>query len=276
MTGARRWLGYLALVIVFAVVCGLLSWWQFARNEEAGERIRQIEENWDAAPRPLGDVLATPGSAFDPGATWTPVELEGAYLAEETLLVRNRPRDGRPGFEVLVPFRLDDGGILVVDRGWLPAGERQAERPDAVPAPPSGPQTIIVRLRAGEPAVPGRSAPAGQVATIELPRIAELLGDEVYTGAFGMLAAEPGAEPGADAPLTAARPAADPGPHLSYAVQWILFALMAALALVWGVWNERRVQRLSAEEREALRAAAVLRRARRDVDATAEDALLDA
>jgi len=275
MSGARRWLGYLTLVVLFAVVCGLLSWWQFARNDEAAERIRQIEDNWDAAPRPLDEVLASPRAGFDPADTWTPVELSGEYLAGSTLLVRNRPRDGRPGFEVLVPFRLADGGIVIVDRGWLPVGERQAERPDVVPPPPAGAQTIVVRLRAGEPAVPGRSAPAGQVATIELPRIAELLGDEVYTGAFGLLASEPDSAD-EDRPALADRPAADPGPHLSYAVQWILFAVMAAAALVWAVWNERRVRRLSAEEREAMRASAARRRARRDVDATAEDALLDA
>src|SRR5690606_10585179 len=150
-------------------------------NEEAAERIRQIEENWDSAPVPLAAVLASPDAAFDRADTWTPVELTGEYLVEETLLVRNRPRDGVTGFEVLVPFRLGDGTVLIVNRGWLPAGERQAERPDALPDPMRGPQTIVARLRAGEPPVPGRSAPAGQVATIELPLIAELLDAPVYT-----------------------------------------------------------------------------------------------
>lgn len=273
MSGPRRWLGYLALVVVFSVVCGLLAWWQFARNEEAAERIRQIEENWDSAPVDLRTVLPEPDAAFDPGATWTPVEVRGEYLIEETLLVRNRPRDGRPGFEVLVPFRLADGTVLIIDRGWLPAGERQAETPDTMPEPMRGEQTVLVRLRAGEPAVPGRSAPAGQVATIELPHIATLLAAPVYTGAFGVLGAEPDAVL-ESAPALASRPAADPGPHLSYAVQWILFALMAAGALIWAVWNERRMRRLSAEERAEHDAAR--REASRDRDAEAEDALLDA
>ncbi|HWL59829.1 MAG TPA: SURF1 family protein [Microbacteriaceae bacterium] len=272
MSGARRWLGYLALVVVFSVACAMLAAWQFARNDQAAERIRQIEENWDAAPVPLATVLAAPDSAFDPRRTWTPVEVTGEYLVEETLLVRNRPRDGVPGYEVLVPFQLADGTVLIVDRGWVPPGERQAEHPDSVPEPKRGEQTIIVRLRVGEPPVPGRSAPAGQVATIELPLIAELLDAPVYTGAFGMLASE-SASPVSGAPALAVRPAIDPGPHLSYAVQWILFAVMAGIALVWGVWNERRIRRLSPAEREAERH---VRRARRDADAEAEDALLDA
>lgn len=272
MSGARRWLGYLALVVVFSVACAMLAAWQFARNDEAAERIRQIEENWDANPVPLDTVLAAPDAAFDPTKTYSPVEVTGEYLVDETLLVRNRPRDGVPGYEVLVPFQLDGGDVLIVDRGWLPPGERQAERPDSVPDPMRGEQTIIVRLRVGEPAVPGRSAPAGQVATIELPLIDELLDAPVYTGAFGMLDAEPESTISA-APARAVRPAIDPGPHLSYAVQWILFAVMAGIALVWGVWNERRIRRLTPAEREAERH---VRRAGRDADAEAEDALLDA
>ena len=32
---SRRWLGYLALVVVFAIACTLLSLWQIARRDEA-------------------------------------------------------------------------------------------------------------------------------------------------------------------------------------------------------------------------------------------------
>jgi len=266
LAGPRRWLGYAALVVVFAAVCGLLSWWQFARNEEAQERVRQVVDNWDAAPVALDALLPSPSAAFDPGDTWTPVALEGEYATEDQLLVRGRPRDGRPGFEVLVPLVLADGGVLVVDRGWLPVGETQAEVPDHVPPAPEGPVTVVARLKAGEPSVGGRGAPEGQVATIELPLVAERLGmPGVYTGAYGILASE---EPAVETPALATRPAPDPGPHLSYAVQWILFAVFAAAALVWAIWNERRARREDSVPRP--------RRERiGEADAAEEDALLD-
>ncbi|OJX63369.1 MAG: hypothetical protein BGO95_00455 [Micrococcales bacterium 73-13] len=264
LAGPRRWLGYAALVMVFAVVCGLLSWWQFARNEEAHERIRQVVDNWDAAPVPLGTVLASPEAPFDAADTWTPVEVSGEYDTAQQLLVRARPRDGRNGFEVLVPLVLAGGrGVLVVDRGWVPAGETQAEVPDYVPPAPEGPVTVVARLKAGEPGVPGRSAPPGQVATIELPLIAATIGlPGVHTGAYGMLVSE---QPAVPTPALATRPEPDPGPHLSYAVQWILFALFAAAALLWAILNERR----------ARREGHVPRPKRRDRDAAEEDALLD-
>ena len=49
--------GYLALAIAFAIGCGLLSWWQFARRTETAEANALVVANYDAAPRPLGDVL---------------------------------------------------------------------------------------------------------------------------------------------------------------------------------------------------------------------------
>jgi len=275
MTGPRRWLGYAALVVVFGVICGLLSWWQFARNEEANERIRQVVDNWDEAPVALDSVLPASDAVFDPADTWTPVEMTGVYDVANQLFVRGRPRDGQPGFEILVPLVLDGGdGVLIVDRGWVPVGERQAEVPDVVPPAPQGPVTVVARLKVGEPSVPGRSAPAGQVATIELPLIAANIAlPDVYTGAYGLLATETPAVP---TPALFDRPSPDPGPHLSYAVQWILFALFAASALIWAIFNERRARN---DEVEAARTGIPAPDRRRprvgDADSAEEDALLD-
>ncbi len=129
----RRWLGYLALVIVFAIACVLLANWQLARRAEATARIQLVETNWAAEPVPIEEVLPDL-DAFDPPTEWLPVELHGRYLPEQQLLARGRPLGGNPGFEVLVPLQLDDGSVFIVDRGWVPVGNNQ-DSPDAVPAP---------------------------------------------------------------------------------------------------------------------------------------------
>ena len=102
MSWMRRWGGYVALTIVFAIVCGLLSWWQWSRRDDAVDEIAKVEANYDAAPAALPDLLPDLGAADD-SVEWRPVELTGEYLIEEQLLVRNRPRNSLPGFEVLVP-----------------------------------------------------------------------------------------------------------------------------------------------------------------------------
>lgn len=266
MTGMRRWGGYLALVIVFAVACGLLSWWQWARRAEAVAEIDRVAGNYDAAPVPVADVLPKLDT-WTEADEWMPVELTGHYLADDQLLVRNRPYNGASGFEVLVPFELDDGRVFVVDRGWVPVGS-SVEAPDAVPAPPDGAVTVVARLKEGEPTLPGRTAPAGQLATIHLPSVAELVGEQTYTGAYGLLASEDPAP--AERPAPAVKPEADEGPHLSYALQWIAFGILAFAALIWAFRRERRIAALPADERAAARAPK-----RRSVDTDYEDAALD-
>jgi cytochrome oxidase assembly protein ShyY1 len=263
----RRWGGYVALTIVFAIACGLLSWWQWSRRAEAVAEIERIEANYDAQPARLSDLLPDLDTA-DESVEWHPVVLQGEYLADEELYVRNRPRNANPGYEVLVPFRLQDGTVFVVDRGWVPLGD-SPDGPDPVPAPPEGEVTVVVRLREGEPEIAGRSAPPGQLATIHLPDVAELLDEPTYTGMYGLLAEEDPAP--ASAPWPALHPEEDEGPHLSYALQWIAFGVLAFVGLVWAIRRERRIAALPPEEQAAAR-----RPVRRSRDSDEEDAILDA
>ena len=122
--GVRRWGGYLALVIAFAIACGFLSWWQWSRNAETVAETKLVDANWSRPAVPLGDLVPGLGS-WRHSDEWREVTLQGRYLAEEQLLVRNRVRNDNPGFEVIVPFRLDDGRVFIVDRGWLPIGAKQ-------------------------------------------------------------------------------------------------------------------------------------------------------
>ncbi|MBX9717222.1 MAG: SURF1 family protein [Microbacteriaceae bacterium] len=233
----RRWLGWFAFTTLFAAVCVGLAQWQWARRVETVAEIRVVAQNWDAAPVALREVL--PGDApLAPEAEWTPVVLEGEYLLDEELLVRNRPLTGRPGFEVLTPLLLDTGEVFIVDRGWVPTGEAQ-DSPDLVPAAPSGPVEVLVRLKPGEPTIAGRGAPEGQIATIHLPTLAERVeGGPVITGAYGLLDSETPAV--AERPTAALRPAPDEGPHLSYTFQWYLFALLGFVGYGWALRQEHR------------------------------------
>lgn len=262
-----RWGVYLLIAAAFAVGCVFLSNWQFDRNESRAAEIELVDQNYDAEPVPLADLIGADG-ALDADDEWHPVVLRGEYLADEQLLVRNRPHGGTSAFEVLVPFLDEDGRVLVVDRGWVAPGEGSV--PDAVPAAPSGEVEVVVRLRAGEPLPSsGRSAPEGQVPTIHLPTIAAGVDGDVIVSAYGQLVSEdpaPETIPGGfDAPTD------DPGPHLSYAIQWILFGIMGFVFIFYMIRTEVQKHREEAEGRPA----PVKASRRRDRDADAEDELLD-
>lgn len=261
-----RWSVYVLIAVGFAVACVFLSQWQFDRNSTRAEQIALVDANYDAEPVPLDQLIGADG-VFHPDDEWHPVTLQGEYLAEEQLLVRNRPHGGTSAFEVLVPFQTEDGRIFIVDRGWVAPGE--GANPDAVPSPPAGTVEVIVRLRDGEAAASSRSAPPGQVATINLPTVADLLDGDVVTSAYGQLVSEDPSAP----PLGAFdSPTDDPGPHLSYAIQWILFALMGFIFIGYII----RTEIVKNREDRADSPVEVKRKRSRDRDGDVEDELLDA
>lgn len=281
---AGRWAVYIGLAVVFAIACAVLADWQFARNEDRAAALELVERNYDAAPLPISEVVeGTEG--FAPGDEWLPVVMHGTYLADQQLVVRNRPRGGTSAFEVLTPLRLTDGRIVIVDRGWVPPASDSADPAD-IPPPPRGDVTVIGRLRPSEPLPSsGRGAPDGQVPTIHLPLVAQQTGPGTVTATYALLVSEDPAAPTRPAPIDP--PTSDPGPHLSYAIQWILFAVMGFVFIGYVIRTEVRHRREDAEDRaaagrteddrDAVRAVRPRREGRRrDRDMQDEDEILDA
>jgi cytochrome oxidase assembly protein ShyY1 len=274
-----RWHRYLALALAFAVGCALLSWWQFARRAESVAASTLITANASASPVPL-DALLPSRTAYRSSLQWRTVEVQGTYLRQDQLLVRNRvDPDGDPGFEVLTPFRLTDGSVFVLDRGWISIGSTQ-DRPDSLQAAPSGTVTVRARLQGDEGQLPGRTAPRGEIPSVNLAEVAKQVGLPTYTGAYGQVRSEspaasgPGAAPQRLEPQ-AADTGVDEGTHLSYAIQWIIFALLGFGALGWSI--RRDLLDAGDEVVTAAEERAIERRAKRaPSDEAIEDELTDA
>jgi cytochrome oxidase assembly protein ShyY1 len=231
-----RWLSYLALTAVFAVVASMFGLWQWDRRTQAVSAITVLEANWAATPIPL-EQWSGLSDSLPLANEWQPVFLQGEYVEEGQLLARTRPRSGQVGFEVLVPFRTTTGPVVLVNRGWVATGAAQ-DFPDVVPTPPSGVVTLTGRLKPSEPLLPRRGAPAGQVASIYLKGIAEQYDYPLETKFFVLLANESPAP--AEAPLPAVKPQLDEGPHLSYTLQWFVFAGLAFIGFFWLLRQEYR------------------------------------
>ncbi len=199
----------------------------------------QLAKNYDAVPVELSNL------EYRPADEWRPIKLTGHFLPENTLLVRNRPLNGNPGYLELVPFQRTDGLIVAIEAGWLPSDEK-LNPPTIYPQPSGDLQTIWGRQRPSEPTL-NRDAPSGQIATINLPTFLKKVGikDRAVTSFYLSLGESNFAKNGL--PRLLSKPQLDEGSHLSYAVQWIIFAVLAFSALAWAVRQELRLKRMAAD-----------------------------
>jgi cytochrome oxidase assembly protein ShyY1 len=224
----------------------------------------RLEANYSATPVPISEVLA-PQTAMNLNDQWKPVSATGSYLPDLQVLVRNRTHESAPGFDVISPFLTSAGVLLVIDRGWIPAAS-DGRSPSSIPALPSKTERVIVRLIPAEPVLQGQSDTTKLISSIHVAELATAWEYPTYTGAYGSLVSE---DPQAVSGILAPKPELSEGNHLSYALQWIAFALLGFIGLAWAVRNETRIQRGKSTQRSS-------RSKRTDVDADAEDALLDA
>jgi cytochrome oxidase assembly protein ShyY1 len=233
---SSKWAGYFAVAVVFAVACVALGNWQMNRNNDTMANIAKITANYSAAPVPYQQLQAN-FNHLDPAKEWTAVAMTGTYMTADQRVVRNRPLNGAAGYEVIVPLRLENGDTVIIDRGWLPIGNKEPGHPDVVPQPHAGTVTVVARLRPPEPKL-NRGAPAGQIASIELNDYAAQLSYPIKTGAYGQLASESPAASVNPTPFPA--PSIDPGSHLSYALQWICFGVLAFVGFGYAARTQRR------------------------------------
>ena len=271
-TGFKRWIRWIAIAIVFAIACGFLANWQWNRRIQVVKVITRIDRNYNHSVEPLAKLVPTT-KGFSLRYEYRPVLVTGHFDVDKQLLLRNQINDGNPGFHVLVPFVNDAGTAIVVDRGWISVGQKQ-DNPDFIPEVPTGPVKLVGRLiHYQQP--DSRSAPRGQAMSIYPVKLNEQWHyptGSLYRGAYLRLAVE---QPKAKSyPVLASKPEITEGNHLSYAFQWILFAVLGFAAIGANIRQDLREKRASTDPNYV----PTVRKSKRvgQADNEAEDALLDA
>ena len=140
--------GFWRITIAAALVAaaGLaLGAWQLSRAFQKNAMHAALSER-KGLPALDGRALAAAGT--EAGAIWRPVRLQGRWLPEHTVFLDNRQMQGKAGFDVLTPLRLDGSeAVVVVQRGWVPRNFVERTRLPAIETP------------AGAVEVPGLIAP---------------------------------------------------------------------------------------------------------------------
>lgn len=228
-----RWVLFHLLVV--AGIAGMIwaGFWQLRRLDERQAFNAAVETQAALGPVPIESLV--PDMATDPDSLeWRPVVVRGSYLADETVTVVNKSQDGSAGTFAVTPIELDDGSLVLIERGFTPLAVADA----AATAPvPDGTVEVVGRLRPSqERGTGGLSDPADgdltEVQRIDIDRLAAQLPAEVAPMYVELTSSTP-AEVDALQPIAA--PDLSDGPHLPYAIQWFIFATCVAVGWVLAV-----------------------------------------
>ncbi len=226
-----RMLVLLVLLLGAAAVCARLGVWQLDRAELRGDAEQQERRAAiaEADPLPLQDVLE-PQSSFRGELVGEKVVASGAFEPDQ-VLVPGRALDGRTGYLVVAPLRVDDA-VLAVVRGWV-------AEPEA-PEPPTDAVEVVGFLQVGEGAGIATDLPAGQVDAVSPAELVNRWGGPIYSGYLVEASAPDGVQ-------TLPPPTLAGGglniQNLAYALQWWIFGGFAVLLWARMVRDETRLAR---------------------------------
>lgn len=234
-----QWLALYVVVFAFAYLCfSVLAPWQLGKNTTTSRENAQISNSLSEQPVAVTTVLPQQDSSA-PDDQWRRVTATGRYQADAQVLARLRVINGDPAFEVLVPFEVDGGPTVLVDRGFV-TPVQGAEVPE-IAAAPTGTVTITARLRDSESVFDGknpfREDGVQQVYSINTAQISQVTGVPLAGSYLQLVEDQPGGL--GVIPL----PHLDAGPFLSYGIQWIAFGVIAPVGVGYFVVAEVRQRR---------------------------------
>ncbi|HNP14017.1 MAG TPA: SURF1 family protein [Mycobacterium sp.] len=236
------WVALALVVVAFAYLCfTVLAPWQLGKNTKTSRENHQIQASLSADPVPVTALLPQQDSSA-PGAQWRRVTATGHYLPVPPVLARLRVIGGAPAYEVLAPFAVDGGPVVLVDRGYVKPEQGTAVPP--VAPPPTGTVDITARLRDSETAPadkpPFTEGGLTQVYAIDIGQVAKVTRTPLAGSYLQLVEDQPGGLGVIELPHL------DSGPFLSYGIQWIAFGILAPIGLGYFVYSEIRARRREA------------------------------
>jgi surfeit locus 1 family protein len=219
-----------------------LGFWQLRRLDEK-KTFNAVLRSHTSTPLQTLDQ-AVPSAWNQKTSEWLRVRITGTYDASKKVTIINRSQDGSAGFDSVVPFTSLDHRTILVNRGFIPL---------AMPVPdvPKGQREIVGYLRASQ----SRSAlgPIDSIAAgntefqrFDIPLISAHIGGTVEPMFLQLIEESPPAN--SQWPAKVALPLLDEGPHLSYALQWFFFCLVAFTA--WVIVIRRKISQVNALAQE--------------------------
>lgn len=216
-------------LLMVAVAVGL-GVWQLQRLAWKEALIADLQT------RSTGPAAALPPGAFDEEAMlYRPYRLEGRLYPARSLNLLSRLNAGQPGRHIVTPLELDDGRVVLIDRGWVPL--------DWAPTGPNEPRAVTIEALArrggwhsSEWLKPANDPAGNAWVWLDLPAMAEAVGLPNVESAL-YFAARIEQEPGAY-PIGGRTRVTLKNDHLEYALTW--FGLALAFCVTYILLKRRR------------------------------------
>ena len=226
------------LVIAAVVTMVILGFWQLDRHSqktEINERInsRLVQPSIDLNGFILENTSQIAASEYE----YRAITVSGSYKQSDSILVRNRSFKGVPGFWFLTPLELENGSFVIISRGWIPSSAEgyMDSKISAV--------EITGFLRKTESAKGLQKAdPEGKeldsLGRVDLVRYEKQLGYEIFPMYIQLTEQNPTQID--SFPRILDIPEFKERQHLNYAVQWFIFATIAALGYPLVIYRNKK------------------------------------
>jgi surfeit locus 1 family protein len=241
--GSRRTWAAACALLGIAVLIGLGTW-QLLRLQEKEALITERQARFAQTP-----LEALPAGDLEPSAAsldFRPIRLQGRFLGDPEFQLGSQTYEREVGRHIISPFLLDDGRVLLVNRGWVPEGKHDPDnRPKSFAG---GEATVIGILRLSPVKKPSSFTPDNDPANNfwHWLDIAAMVHEAKLEQGITVLYLQ--AAPAGDVEEKTVLPRPLPAKvalrssHLEYALTWYALALvLAVVAVIFLRQNRNRV-----------------------------------
>lgn len=223
-----RWIALTAFLIIMIYLFIRLSDWQFDRYNTRIQNNEITTTALNSEPINLTDL-----SQLSDLKDWQKVSIKGEFVNSDAKLLRRKYLESNLGFWVITPLKLDNDQVILVNRGWIQIAESSTSQQE-IPSSPQGEVTIIGYVQTlidtkSEP----KDIPLNQINYLNSINFSS---QPLSTNYLQLASMTPMDNQVAIIPL----PELSNGPHFSYAIQWILFALMLPIGWYVLLKNENK------------------------------------
>jgi surfeit locus 1 family protein len=236
---SKKWILFTIFIVGMMALFVYLGFWQLDRHAQKRSYNTLLAERWRQEPFDLNqERLPDDLSALE----YRRITADGYFDYANQLVLKSQVYRDAPGIVLVTPFVFDDGDAVLVARGWAPGNYAMPATWPELEEPAGAPMIGLIR--------PSQAPPNGDASTppatpqtewyrIDIPAIQAQMPYRLASAWIQQLP-ETG-RPLDRLPVREEPLALDEGNHMSYAVQWFSFAIIAGFGYIMFVrFRERQ------------------------------------